>query len=95
MNWDEGEDGQRFGTMCSSRTGECSNIVDTTVSSVIHPPSEVLSWISSRLDGEWGLEISETRDRDNVGAKCKLSLLHTARSGEGYGVSFTRGGRTG
>ena len=48
MNGDEEEEDPRFGTRWSSRTGECSNSVDTTVSSALHPSSEVLLWISLR-----------------------------------------------
>lgn len=42
------EDEASLGTRCSSRTGERSNSVDTTVFNTLHPSSEVLLWISSR-----------------------------------------------
>ena len=61
------------------QTGECSNSVDTTISSVIHPPSEALSWISSRVGQQVGTrDFPKRGDHDNVGTKRE----HTTRSGK-------------
>ena len=55
------EDEASFGTRCSSRTGECSNSVDTTVFSMLSPSSELRLWISSGDGSCTGDEVAIVR----------------------------------